>query len=422
MGKPFESFNSLAATKSPDLPLKMFREREKAAPEVLGHLRTAVELDENMANLIVKIDREFPLNISDKIFKKYSELVATTDKVGLFLKENFREQENVQRVSSQIKKSILQQANKLLIHSCEMLNRFNSIREANMAFAISYGNHYDPEREFNKTLEKEIVEFEQKIDQINVNTLLFLNSFKALRELGYNFSLEDVANSAIESNQGGTIAESDISTMRSIYSHNQKESAVHDSLLASFDKKVRDPKTRFSIFKRQDAVQSFVAFSDKGDSLYMSAFNVSPAARGYKIGETMLDQVVEQEAKENTLVADCDSKLPISSKYIETGWVATRYWDDHGDMILDIIRDDTERDQYVSKKLPKEEIVARHVPDKVIVKTASEQKDLPFELCNQGYTLTRMFFDQKMNQHYGVFEPTPPAHTESGISADASHK
>lgn len=240
---------------------------------------------------------------------------------------------------------------------------------------------------------------------------LFINSFKTLHESGTEFSLEDIESSKFEQSEGGTITESDISAMRSIYSHNQKESAVHDALLTSFDKKVKDPKTRFNIFKWQDKIQSFVAFSDKGDSLYVSAFNVSPDARGYKIGEAMLDQVVEQEAKESTLTADCDSKLPISAKYIETGWVGTFYWEDKNekeqksDWVLDIKRDETANNSYWGKSQNKESIITQRThPLNVQVEVAKTQAELSFQLCTKGYILTRMFKDEGSGLYYGVFE------------------
>lgn len=240
---------------------------------------------------------------------------------------------------------------------------------------------------------------------------LFINSFKTLHESGTEFSLEDIESSKLEQSEGGAITESDISVMRSIYSHNQKESAVHDALLTSFNKKVKDPKTRFNIFKWQDKIQSFVAFSDKGDSLYMSAFNVSPDARGYKIGEAMLDQVVEQEAKESTLTADCDSKLPISAKYIETGWVGTFYWEDKNekeqksDWVLDIKRDETANNSYWGKSQNKESIITQRThPENVKVEVAKTQAELPFQLCTKGFVLTRMFKDEGSGLYYGVFE------------------
>ncbi len=240
---------------------------------------------------------------------------------------------------------------------------------------------------------------------------LFINSFKTLHESGSEFSLEEIESSKFEQLEGGTILEGDISAMRSIYSHNQKESAVHDALLTSFDKKVKDPKTRFNIFKWKDKIQSFVAFSDRGDSLYMSAFNVSPDARGYKIGEAMLDQVVEQEAKQETLTADCDSKLPISAKYIETGWVGTFYWEDKNeeenksDWVLDIRRDETANNLYWGKSQSKESIITQRThPETVKVEVAKTQAELPFQLCTKGYVLTRMFKDAGSGLYYGVFE------------------
>ena len=264
---------------------------------------------------------------------------------------------------------------------------------------------------YKETLNLAVKKVEEDCNAELFSQTLFINSFKTLHESGTEFSLEDIESSKFEQSEGGTITETDISAMRSIYSHNQKESAVHDALLTSFDKKVKDPKTRFNIFKWQDKIQSFVAFSNKGDSLYMSAFNVSPDARGYKIGEAMLDQVVEQEAKESTLTADCDSKLPISAKYIETGWVGTFYWEDKNekeqksDWVLDIKRDETANNSYWGKSQNKESIITQRThPENVKVEVAKTQAELPFQLCTKGFVLTRMFKDEGSGLYYGVFE------------------
>ena len=142
----------------------------------------------------------------------------------------------------------------------------------------------------------------------------------------------------------------------------------------------------------------------------MSSFNVTPDVRGFKIGEAMLDQVVSEQAKNHILEADCDAKLPISAKYIETGWVGTSYFEDknrktnESDWIIYIKRNDNLNAGYWGKLASKESIITQRThPENVKVEVAKTQAELPFQLCNEGYVLTRMFTD-KSGLSYGVFE------------------
>lgn len=268
-----------------------------------------------------------------------------------------------------------------------------------------------------------LIDAQLEMSELNVNQIIFLNSFKLLKDNGVDFSLDDITNSSFQKVLGTEIAPEQLEQMRSMYETNQSANpAVQQELLNSLAKKISDGKTNFYLFSYMNNIQSFVALTPSGDgTLYASAFNVAPDARGYKIGEAMLIEVIDKEAREHVLVADCNASLPISAKYIETGWVATRFWNDHGDKILDIRREDTRNNEYSGKKLSKEDIIAGKVPHRTLVETSNEQKNLPFSLCNEGYILTRMFFDQETARHYAVFESAPPFRTEQGTSADAFH-
>lgn len=278
--------------------------------------------------------------------------------------------------------------------------------------------HEDIVMAMNRLFADEKGDMEEIYDQLKIKNLKYAVISKLLNrkfdQYNNNFSLNDIKSSDLEVVGGGSLSVEDISTMRSIYSHNQRESAVHDELLKGFDTRVKDPKAKFYIFKWQGKIQSFMALSDDGkdNSLYMSSVNVEPSARGYKIGEAMLDQVVEQAAKEHVITADCDSKLPISSKYIESGFVGTFYWEDknketgQSDWILDITRNDRMNHSYWGKQQTNTEAIVnsrgKH-PDTVTIEVANTQAELPFHLLQEGHVLTRMFKDGS-GLWYGVFE------------------
>jgi hypothetical protein len=159
-----------------------------------------------------------------------------------------------------------------------------------------------------------------------------------------------------------------------------------------------------------EKIQSFVIFKPQEDgTLYASGFNVAPESRGYRIGEAMLKESLDHEARSGVLKGECVASLPISSKYIETGWVATRVWDDRGELILDILRDDTSRAAYWGKTHDQKTILHSEAPGVTVV-SAATQSEIPFQAYLQdGIVLSRLFTDPETSRAYAVFEPSQVA-------------
>lgn len=394
---------------------------EKTSEQRNNRLRSLLsfELDKNMDNIISRIDDVFSPDTSDKIFEKCSELIATINKVEDFFLDNFTEQKYSKSISSSIKKSILQQAGKLLTQSYDVLSGLEFQEQQTIGLGIldrSFDSNSDEHwaEEYEKMVKEETRKLEVSIEKINASTLLFLNSFRTLKESDQEVSLEDIKNSKFEQKEGGSILETDVSAMRNIYDMNQSEMGAHDEILSHFDERVKSPDAHFYIFKWQEKIQSFVAFEPSKripGALEASSFNVDPSARGYKIGEAMLDEAIAKEAKGHVLEAECYTQLAISSKYIETGWVGEGFFAEPGkkkgttDTLLNIRRDDAGNKALWGKSLSTEEIIAHtDLPLGVLVDTADTQSKLRFQLCNEGYLLTRMFFDKSHGVYVGVFE------------------
>ncbi|MCA9357523.1 GNAT family N-acetyltransferase [Candidatus Kaiserbacteria bacterium] len=255
-----------------------------------------------------------------------------------------------------------------------------------------------------------------EIEVINTETIIFLNSFKTLKERGLELSLEDIGQCEFNILNGLNISDEDMSSMRDIYSVNQSGVGAHDEIMAHFEERVKNPDARFYLFKRQGKIQSFVAFEPSKrvqGALEVTSFNVSPDARGYRIGEAMLEEAIDREAVDNMLEGECYANLPISAKYIETGWIAEGYFTEPGkqegdiDQLINIRRDDSLCSGYWGKGgINAEQIVSQQgVPDGATIITADKQADLPFaEQFTQDKVLTRIVFDPTAKKYYGVFE------------------
>jgi ribosomal protein S18 acetylase RimI-like enzyme len=322
-------------------------------------------------------------DFGDAVLEKYAQVISGIDSATDFIRTTFGIAAT-DEVIRQTKENLLRRADALI--------------KKYFADDIDWLLQFDANGEMKPELEREL-------DMIDSGTILFTSVFQALIENGEKISLKEIANSEFGKYRAEDIEDGDRSEMISIYGENQSGNYENkNQLIGAFKENLDGRNTTIYLFKYSDKIQSFIAFTTIEDgTIHASAFNVAPDARGYRIGEAMLHEAIDTEARGHILTGDCDSKLPISAKYMETGWVATRYWDDNGEKILDIRRDDQKNEQYAGKRLGVEDIITGRVPSEMVIKTAAEQKDLPFELCNQGYVLT--------NQYYGVFESASPAHT-----------
>ncbi len=265
-----------------------------------------------------------------------------------------------------------------------------------------------------RSIESNATSTSKDVGGLSVDIHAKLITFKALKERDLLDNLEEIKNSELEIKKGGEVSSEDYEEMRFVYSNNQAEVGAHDEILAHFDERVQDPNTRFYIFKWQGKIQSFTAFSRKMDKvLEATSFNVRTEARGFKIGEAMLEEAIANEAKENILYAECYANLPITSKYIETGWVAERHFEEKGkvagsvDQLFEIYRDDKESASFWGKQQTSiEDIIAmKDLPEGVRVEFSGSQLGLPHYLLNQGYVLTRLFHYKPDGKFYGVYEP-----------------
>jgi GNAT superfamily N-acetyltransferase len=344
----------------------------KVRKDVLVSYLTIKEISNN-EDLLLKLSVNKSKETFEEIVERFASIVKTVEKSKLDVQEYFNTSSSLEVEEwNSIVSDIIEKAKKLLI---------------------------DFQSDTDVTLTHEL-------EKVSNDHYLFLHIFKILKNKKETVVLEDIKSSTFEYTPGSEITEEQKNAMRDIYRRNHDGNKENeDKLLAEFEGRLIDGITKFYVFSWQGTVQSFMAITPKEEgALYCSGFNVAPEARGYKIGEAMLDEAIEKES-DSILLADCYTHSPVSGKYIETGWVAVKAQDDNGNMVLDIKRDDKIRDTYIAKSMTRTEISAQtqeSVPSGMRIQRATEQKLLPFELLNQDYVLTRMFKDGE--EMVGVFE------------------
>lgn len=279
--------------------------------------------------------------------------------------------------------------------------------------------------ETNGQIDASFTKFVNEQTALEAQFLAMLALVRVNFQNGSEISINDIRDANLEIVLGSSLVKTDVTAMRRMYQKNQKDSAILDTLIASFDARVSDPNTRFYIYKWKGRIVGFLALTDLEGSKYFSSFNVDTNSQGFKIGDAMLHEFIGQEAKEHVLTADCYAHVAITQRYLDTGWVAYKY-EPEPDLkrpggtahVLHICRDDAHNKIYWGGNTSKEVIVARQVlpPPEVVVESAHSQDALHFEKLNQGYVLTRMFRDDLSRMYFAVFEPIRKrqlAHQES---------
>lgn len=341
------------------------------------------EKNSQVSRIIYELS-EKNLELAHVIFNKIAQIIDQINNIDLFLENNFGKENHSEEIRAQVRGLLLGKATSVL----ETVS----------------GDLYS---------ESEVIE---KLETINTQTLLFASSFKSLIESGFDISLEDIANAELVTHTGATLSREDYGIMFDMYKKNQgANSPINQELiLKSFSKAAENPKARFHIFKWNNKLQGFVVFQDDENGFSKgSAFNVDPETHGYKIGDAILNQVIKKEAEVRPLIADVLAMNTIVPKYLDIGWVATRFFIDNNDPVLDIVQDSKSNEMYWGKSATPEAVLSLTAPQKVgrsevVIEIASSQKDLIERYKNhfeKGLCLTRIVKNKSGDMYYGVFEP-----------------
>lgn len=206
--------------------------------------------------------------------------------------------------------------------------------------------------------------------------------------------------------------------MRKIYEKNYKNYPANfrEVLMIAFDKRT-DPMgggAVFDLLKYKDEVVGFLSFEKIGQfedgrkKKYFGSFNISLSYNNAKLGEAMLKKALNREAQASIIVADCDPIAPITQKYIENGFVATKYYNYEGVPSFKIIRDDELNNKLESKKISQSEIIkmanGNQLNPNIIVKKYLPEEGFDFSILENGAVLTQYKTDKKTGITYGIFE------------------
>jgi hypothetical protein len=144
---------------------------------------------------------------------------------------------------------------------------------------------------------------------------------------------------------------------------------------------------------------------------YAGSLNIDFDFRSSKLGETMMEQTILKEAETVILDAVCDADKHLTEKYIELGFVGTRYWLDNEVPTLDIVFDQENNMRLKTRGLSQEQIIRSvnngSVSPSYRLLATTERPDFSTEL-REGEILTRYFSHtdalSRQMKYYAVFE------------------
>lgn len=252
--------------------------------------------------------------------------------------------------------------------------------------------------------------------EMSQDALLFVTAFKTLKVRG-ELELSEIQDTSFESAFPEQISESDKSRMLEILALNWKHESPEfvASIRDSFEAGLQNKKSTFYILRHQGMVVAFNRFDDNSDtenpSIYFGSLNSDPSYGNGKLGEAVYEESLKQQIEKGVPIdAHCNPLSPITQRYIETGFVATKLEDYAGVPSFSIRLDSKINELSKTKNWKVEHIIQAALnQNNDVVQAFSVRKveEVPFDLVNQGYALTRYL--KQGERIYAVFERLSPA-------------
>lgn len=307
----------------------------------------------------------------------------------------------------------------------------------------------------------------KELENIQTEKELLFSSIKLAKNLGEDISLEDIKSLDLSKispslvywaeiwlkeirdslpeeqiKEYETIGD-EVRQMKEIYKNNYSNNPeMQEYLVNDFDKfvnfRAENPSSGSNLFdsemyilKYKDKVISFDRFDPEPNHIdfHFKSFNVEKDFRGSGVGSIMIKATLDKKSEKSAIFAECISSKPISSFYIENGFIAKKISNFKGEKIFDIVRKDKFIPiEFKTKQMIKEDILSENnLPPGTVVKKVLNQKDCDFSYIipenyitdpwlkklseinkyynlPEKYVLTRYFFDEKSQNWVTVFE------------------
>ena len=322
-----------------------------------------------MGQKILDLGEKLPAESANAIFSKYAELSDIARDAEDFVKSEFSDDlENSEKISEELRE-------KMLSKGVEVLNIFHeklgSIDDENV---------------------NEVTDIiTESLSKISVDALATLSTFKAARKSGLALSLEDIKNSSFKKRESSYIPEEEIEKMVDIYRDNySNDFELAENLVEKFKEKFSVKDDSFYTFSVKDQLQAFVRFTKSEEGTSASALNVRSDAKGYSLGNAMMQQALEKESHKDILLAEAKiNDVPIDS-FLSLGFAANSEYETDmksNDLIVNIAWDRKLNEKLISKQKTLKEL-REDTPENILIEEYENIDD--FDISRLGeYLLTQ---------------------------------
>jgi predicted GNAT family N-acyltransferase len=346
---------------------------------------------------IIDIDAVFGEDTAKEIFRKYYEIHASAMRIFQEI-HSFTKTPQDKNTCLSIRNRLLEKATALIM---DYVQKAKEEREQIKKSAVIFTRDI---------LDRQQVIIKE-ISSIRADIEFFRIAFKELYRNKNVKGFSEIEGVEFSSLNGWEIPKENQEEMRRIYAANYTSkdypSSFRDTLLRDFDKALEKDSSVFYIVKKDGVVIAFNRFDHlKNGSTHFGSFNVDPRFASSHIGDALFQTSMNEEHKRaSRIVAECDSRKPISAYYIDQGFVATGI-DMINNTIPAFIIEWDKNKRYASKDMSLETIgsLSGKEAESIVIKKFSASEVRDFELLKQGYVLTRYYLHSQTGDSYCVFE------------------
>jgi len=237
---------------------------------------------------VIEMGKNSPPETAIQIFKKYDEIIEMTNGVA---DEISRQLGPVNKLNQKQIKAIKEN---IISRGKSLIDEFNNISRHNGA---------------STDLEKLI----ERLDDVKSDIILFGSTFKALSESGDKVELNDFSSARMETKKPADLSPTEKEEMVRMFLDNRESGypqkllrSVFDDFEQSINPEEGTPKAQsdFIVLKYNNSIVSFMRLEPRGPGhIYAAAFNTRPEAKGFKIGNAMMQEVIDNVSKKNVVEA-----------------------------------------------------------------------------------------------------------------------
>jgi len=188
-----------------------------------------------------------------------------------------------------------------------------------------------------------------------------LSSYASKSDGGVELNMEDLLKMDVIGETSEKLSENDVLTMEKIYSANYFDKPeLRDILLEKFRSTVKSDPGTFVTVRFDKEIIGYYELDNVGtNKIHFGKFNVTPGLEGIGIGNMLLDERLNVDAKSNIILAECDVFAGVSRNYLKNGFIGYKTTEIGEINVLSIARNDSANNIFKSKTIDANEIYAK---------------------------------------------------------------